>query len=200
MAEKLPEHEAVDLLRKAADQEHVESQLKLSKLLSSGIGIWERCPAEAFHWAFEAATQGNEEAQIIVGNALALGDGVDVNTEHANIWLHLAAESKSAPARFALYEFLYKTTPMDDESLNVEMAELLSAAAEERYAPAIEVLSTRANNRAIARMCCAGCGQKDRMQTCKGCRWARFCGKECSARMWPIHKPHCLRWRAEIGR
>ena len=52
----------------------------------------------------------------------------------------------------------------------------------------------------VAHECCAGCGRSEaQMKLCKGCMVARFCGKECSVRMWPAHKPHCQRWKAEAS-
>jgi hypothetical protein len=42
-----------------------------------------------------------------------------------------------------------------------------------------------------------GCGAVRQLKTCAKCRIARFCDKECTARMWPAHKTSCKAWRTE---
>ena len=64
----------------------------------------------------------------------------------------------------------------------------------------LALLAQYAGKREVARECCAGCGRSEaQMKLCTACRVARFCGKECAVRMWPVHKPHCKRWKAEAS-
>jgi hypothetical protein len=58
----------------------------------------------------------------------------------------------------------------------------------------LEALAGRCN---IVSACCVGCGTVRKLKTCSKCRVARFCDKECTARMWPAHKASCKAWRAE---
>jgi hypothetical protein len=61
---------------------------------------------------------------------------------------------------------------------------------------ALIVLSTHAHERAVVAACYVGCVATQKLKLCTKCHVANFCGKECLARMWPVHKKSCKLWAA----
>jgi uncharacterized protein len=89
-SEPLAMIEAVDWIRKAAAQEHVNAQLMLGALYEKGRGLiqdYER----AYDWYMHAARQGNALAMERLGLMFARGRGVEQDLEQAYVWLNLAA-------------------------------------------------------------------------------------------------------------
>ncbi|MCK7583204.1 MAG: sel1 repeat family protein [Chromatiales bacterium] len=89
-SEPLAMIEAVDWIRKAAEQEHVNAQLMLGALYEKGRGLiqdYER----AYDWYRRAARQGNALAMERLGLIFARGRGVEQDLEQAYVWLNLAA-------------------------------------------------------------------------------------------------------------
>jgi hypothetical protein len=60
-------------------------------------------------------------------------------------------------------------------------------------------LNVLAGRRDVVSDCCVGCGAVRKLKACSKCRVARFCDKECTARMWQAHKASCKAWRADVA-
>ena len=111
-------------------------------------------------------------------------------------WFRKAAEQEQVDAQHVVGELLLKGAlgvPQDVKA----GARSLAAAAQQGHAQALAALARHAGEREVAKACCVGCGVTAPLQGCSRCLVARFCGKECVVRMWPVHKPHCKRWQAE---
>jgi TPR repeat protein len=76
---------------------------------------------------------------------------------------------------------------------------LLNLAARFGHVAAAQQLESLAGRRDVVSTCCVGCGEVRKLNTCSKCCIARFCDRECSARMWPAHKASCKAWRAEAA-
>jgi TPR repeat protein len=68
---------------------------------------------------------------------------------------------------------------------------LLNLAARAGHVAAAQELEALAGRRNVVSACCVGCGAVRKLRTCSKCRVARFCDRECSARMWSAHKASC---------
>ena len=77
---------AVNLLRRAADQNYVDAQLVLGATL-----LESKNDAEAVGWFRRAAELGSSDAQNALGQAYTLGRGVPKNQVVGYMWLHLGA-------------------------------------------------------------------------------------------------------------
>jgi TPR repeat protein len=75
----------------------------------------------------------------------------------------------------------------------------LNLAARLGVSAAGERLVSLAGKRVVTAVCCVGCCASRKLKGCKGCRVARFCDMECTARMWPAHKASCKAWRKGSG-
>jgi hypothetical protein len=73
----------------------------------------------------------------------------------------------------------------------------LNIAARLGHVAAAQQLEALAGRRDVVSACYVGCGAVRKLKTCSKCRVARFCDKECTARVWPAHKASCNAWRAE---
>ncbi|ADC62739.1 Sel1 domain protein repeat-containing protein [Allochromatium vinosum DSM 180] len=89
-SEPLAMIEAVDWIRKAAEQEHVNAQLMLGALYEKGRGLIQDYEL-AYDWYRRAAQQGNALAMERLGLMFARGRGVEQDLEQAYVWLNLAA-------------------------------------------------------------------------------------------------------------
>lgn len=89
-SEPLAMIEAVDWIRKAAEQEQVDAQLMLGALYEKGRGLIQDYQ-RAYDWYMRAARQGNALAMERLGLIFARGRGVEQDLEQAYVWLNLAA-------------------------------------------------------------------------------------------------------------
>lgn len=81
---------AYELYRSAAEQNIVDAQYKVAKLLANGQGTT-RNRKQAFYWYKRAADQGDARAQLEVGNYFAVGIAVNVSLESSVEWYTRAA-------------------------------------------------------------------------------------------------------------
>jgi hypothetical protein len=56
----------------------------------------------------------------------------------------------------------------------------------------------------VARAVCLGCGRSRKpdntpLQTCSGCKVARFCGKDCQRKTCKTHEQHCAAWKSRAS-
>jgi TPR repeat protein len=113
--------EAMDSMRKAADQDYVPAQADLAYFYrqmpeASGYGSKEEASAEAFRLARLAADQGDIIAIGDVGTCYEYGNGVERNYDEALRWLRRAVERDQRYAESHLGE-MYKMgwgVPQDD--------------------------------------------------------------------------------------
>lgn len=100
--------EAINWLRKAAEQGNVDAQYSLGLLYSTGIwlvGVAEDYP-EAMKWFRKAADQGNADAEDCIGGMYELGRGVPKNDKEAVRWYRMAAEKGVESAQSSLAKHL----------------------------------------------------------------------------------------------
>lgn len=88
---------AVEWLRKAAEQGHIEAQYKLADCYFCGRGV-AMDDAEAVKWLRKAAEQGHLEAQYNLGECYYEGDGVLIDYDEAAKWWRKAAEQGDTDA------------------------------------------------------------------------------------------------------
>jgi hypothetical protein len=153
---------------------------------------------QAHVWCNKAADGGDPNAQYVLGHNLMKGTTLLAKDEVLGVaWLRKAADQQHGPAQHALGTLLIKggsVLPKDTPA----GARLLASSAKQGVKPALDALSSNAGDREVAHECCGGCGERaEKMKLCTACRVARFCSTECAKRMWPTHKPHCIRWKAE---
>ena len=185
-------------LRKAAKRGDAGAQFELGYCIEHGDGVAQDA-AQAVVWYRKAAEQGNADAQFKLGLCLDNGTGVAQDAVQAAAWYRKAAEQGHAGAQHNLGALLL--VGVDGVPKDVRAAaRSIAAAAQQGLPEALKMLALLAGDREVAHECCAGCGRSDaKIKLCIGCRVASFCGKECAARMWPVHKPHCKRWKAEAS-
>ena len=144
----------------------------------------------------EAAQRGHAVAQSTIGLCLQYGEGVAPDIAQAVIWYRKAVEQGNVGAMYNFGQLLLLGAEGVPKDVTAG-ARLLAAAAQQGQAVALTALAKHARDREVSKACCVGCGAADQLQTCSRCLVASFCGQECVVRMWPVHKPHCRRWRAE---
>ena len=152
--------------------------------------------AQAVVWYRKAAERGLAEAQCKLGCCLEKGEGVARDAAQAVVWYRRAAEQGHAGAQHHLGRLLLEGAGGVPKDVKAG-ARSLGAAAQQGQAESLEALARYAGDREVAKACCVGCGVTAPLQGCSRCHVARFCGKACVVRMWPVHKPHCKRWQAE---
>ncbi|WP_186342991.1 tetratricopeptide repeat protein [Allochromatium palmeri] len=89
-SEPLAMIDAVEWIRKAAEQDHVSAQFMLGALYEKGRGLIQDYGL-AYDWYLRAAQQGNALAMERLGLMFARGRGVTQDLEQAYVWLNLAA-------------------------------------------------------------------------------------------------------------
>lgn len=82
--------EAVNWLRKAAEQGYPKAQAGLGTMYARGLGV-PQDRVEAAKWFRKAADQGLAVAQNQLGVLYAEGKGVERNWDHAMVWFQRAA-------------------------------------------------------------------------------------------------------------
>jgi TPR repeat protein len=94
--EKYPE--AIEWLTKAAEQDHVDSQLILSAMFAKGLGT-NKDEKMAVYWLEKAAIAGSPQAQSQLGLSYSMGKGVEQDYKEAYKWLLKSAEQDYAKAQ-----------------------------------------------------------------------------------------------------
>lgn len=89
-SEPLAMIDAVEWIRKAAEQSHVSAQFMLGALYEKGRGLIQDYGL-AHDWYLRAARQGNALAMERLGLMFARGRGIEQDLEQAYVWLNLAA-------------------------------------------------------------------------------------------------------------
>lgn len=87
--------QAVEPIKKAAEQGDITAQYKLGVLYSQGIGM-EQDNAKACRWYRKAAEQGDMKAQYMLGRMYYNGEGVPQDFVKARQWWEKAAAQKVA--------------------------------------------------------------------------------------------------------
>lgn len=85
--------QAVEPIKKAAEQGDITAQYKLGVLYSQGIGM-EQDNAKACRWYRKAAEQGDMKAQYMLGRMYYNGEGVPQDFVKARQWWEKAAAQK----------------------------------------------------------------------------------------------------------
>lgn len=94
--EKYPE--AIEWLTKAAEQNHVDSQLVLSSMYAKGLGT-RKDEAKAVYWLHKASIAGDSQAQKQLGLSYLLGKGVEQDNNEAYKWILKSAEQDNTKAQ-----------------------------------------------------------------------------------------------------
>jgi hypothetical protein len=160
--------EAVRYYRLAAEQGDADWQCGLGYCYQHGTGVTLDM-VEAVRYYRLAAEEGFARAQFQLGRCYQQGEGVALDLAAAVRYYRLAAACDRIAG--------------SDKLISGELAKVLLAC--DRIAGSREVAST----------CCLGCGARRKLKTCTRCKVAKFCGAECVARAWPLHKPNCTLWR-----
>ena len=95
------EDQGIEQLRKAAEDGHVEAQVRLGVKYDLGKGV-PKNDSEAVKWYRKAAEQGHASAQFNLGVMYANGEGVPEDDQEAMRWYRKAAEQGNAPAQYNL--------------------------------------------------------------------------------------------------
>ena len=142
--------------------------------------------------------QGHKLAQFHLGVCYYHGIGVPQDYAQAAHWYGNAARQGASKAQHLLGLLLIEGA----QNVQVDPAEgarLLGLSAQQGCAEAIDDLAKHAGVKTVAVACCAGCGKTEGLRQCTKCHVARFCGKECQARVWPTHKPFCRAWKVDAA-
>jgi hypothetical protein len=175
------------LLKAAKKKGQVQVLCRLGDCYEAGIGV-ERSAPDAVRWYGKAAKQGSAVAKHkIAGRLLHGGDGIAPDAAQAVNYYHEAAADGYPPAAHALALLLLRGA--NGCALDPAAAALLLAnAAQQGHEPALAALAEYCGTREVATACCVGCGATRRLHPCSECEVARFCGKECRQRVWPLHE------------
>ncbi|MDM8214852.1 tetratricopeptide repeat protein [Desulfovibrio piger] len=86
--------QAVDTIKKAAEQGDASAQYKLGVLYIQGVGMMQNS-ARACYWYRKAAEQGQTEAQYMLGLMFSKGEGVPQDFVQARQWWEKAAAKEA---------------------------------------------------------------------------------------------------------
>jgi hypothetical protein len=203
---KMDEAKAAQLYGQAAEQDHCVARCFLGLCYEHGRGVPHDMSKAAALYS-QASKGGCANAKISLGLCFEKGRGVEQSLAKAEQLL-LATKSNSSAEddlpilKQLLKESLSHNAPHDTPSAAATAriqygVHTLNIAARQGHAGADKELKLLASRRDVVSVCCVGCGAVRKLKTCAKCRIARFCDKECSARMWPAHKASCKAWRAE---
>jgi TPR repeat protein len=101
--------------RRAAEQEHIGSQIMLASLLSSIEDHPEPMIQEAFEIWRTAATAGNAFAQRNLAECLLNGRGCEIDAETAVLWFQSAAEQGEVEAEYRLGQCYQQGVGVDED-------------------------------------------------------------------------------------
>jgi hypothetical protein len=183
----------------AADQGDAWSQCSLGKFYARE-GVAQNL-SEAARLFGLAADQGDAGGQCLLAACYMAGIGVPVDVGEGRRLFTLSAEQGEAQAQLCLArldrEAGIAAAAVPREAARSIARDLAQKAISEdpvARAAALGVLGDFADDRAVARTCCIGCGKTEQLQVCAKCMTAKFCSRECQQRMWPTHKPACKAW------
>ena len=94
--------EAVDWLRKAAEQGHAGAQYMMGNAYYFGYEPLLQDYQQAVVWYRKAAEQGDEDSQVSLGRMYAKGKGVSQDYQQAVVWYRKAADHCHYPAQSEL--------------------------------------------------------------------------------------------------
>ncbi len=80
--------------KKAADQEHAQSQHQMGHIYEYGVGIINKDKKQAFEWFLKAAENDHLTSQTKVAMMYMMGTGVKKNKERYKFWSNRVLESK----------------------------------------------------------------------------------------------------------
>jgi TPR repeat protein len=153
-----------------------------------------------------AVDSGSATANASLGLCYEKGRGVPLSDPAKAARLYALAAEGGAFGEETYVEamaVLPEKSPVPDMSPAAALARTrhavysLNLAARLGHVAAAQQLEALAGRRDVVSACCVGCGAVRKLKTCSKCRIARFCDKECTARVWPAHKASCKAWRAE---
>jgi TPR repeat protein len=196
------------LYRQAAEQGHAEAHCSLG--LCDEHGKRTRYDMDEAVALYRLAIAGGfAAANANLGLCFEKGRGVPLDSAEAERMYQLAAPSRSA------HELTSASIDLLDHTIAAPPHGVAPAVALERTRGAVyglnlaarlggsgaaDKLASLAGRRDVTSACCIGCGASSKLKTCSKCRVARFCDKECTARMWPAHKASCKAWRKNSER
>jgi TPR repeat protein len=133
---------AFELRREAADEGDVKQQLHLAKLMMEGNEYFPPDKVAGLHWYEQAAENGDDYAQVMLGWYLARGEHCELNYVKAIDWLELALEQDN---QFAHYEMGRLCLDGLGQTRNLERAlQLLEVASvKHKRSAAFELLASR---------------------------------------------------------
>jgi TPR repeat protein len=196
--------EAVRLFKRAAKLDsHALLQLAWCYEHGQGVGQDANAAVEQYRLAAEG---GYALANASLGLCFEKGRGVPRSdpAEATRLYALAAEDGKSGKMAFK-----HATTVLPDSSVELDASSAgvlvrirhavtwLNLAARVGNVAAAQQLEALAGRRDVVSACCMGCGAVRKLKTCSKCCVARFCDRECSARMWPAYKASCKAWRAE---
>ena len=124
----------LQLLRRAAENGHVEAQWQLGLMYADGDAV-KLDYVQAAAWIKRAAEQGFARAQSVMGWLCANGLGVHANSEEAGRWYRAAAEQGSAKDQY-MVATMYRFGRYGVEKDLAAMLRWYQAAADQGFAPA----------------------------------------------------------------
>ena len=107
--------EALDWLRKAADQRHPEAEFRLGVAYARGVYNLRRDEAAAVNWLRRSARQDHIEAMVALGYAYAEGRGVPRDATEAYGWM-LEASRKGSPEAIEFVRRIQAKRPPPDSA------------------------------------------------------------------------------------
>lgn len=125
--------EAAKWLGRAAEQNHLKSQLVLAHAYRQGIGVSLNY-TESLRWSRRAAEQGNGPAMVLVGESYQKGFGTTQDYREAATWYRRAADKGEAGGRTRLAAL--HLTGRGVAKDHGEAVRLYELAAAQNYAPA----------------------------------------------------------------
>jgi TPR repeat protein len=190
--------EAVRFYRLAADKGHADAQYNLAICFQKGEGV-RQDHAEAVRLFRLAADKDHANAQHNLALCYDKGESVPQDYPEAARLYRLAAKQGYMNSHLALGILLVEGVPGKLPAAPREAALHLATAAQQTddapvHTWALTVLSAHAHEREVVAACCIGCGATRKLKLCTRCHVAGFCGKECLARTWPVHKQSCRLW------
>ena len=94
-------HAEVSEKNHSVSKTDAERKYELGMMYSNGLGT-DKDDKKAFFWFYQAAQQGNVDAQLRLGMIYILGSGIPKDDKKAFEWINKAAEQNNADAQYFL--------------------------------------------------------------------------------------------------
>jgi TPR repeat protein len=193
--------QAARLFSQAAEQNNAAARSMLGWCYEHCLGIGQDASAAVEQYRL-AAEGGFAAANASLGLCFEKGRGVPRSDPSEDARLYALAAEGGASGEVA---FTVAAAALPDPGLPPAAASVLTwhamywlnLATRLGHVAAKQLLQDFTCCREVVSACCVGCGAVRKLKTCSRCRVARFCDKECTARMWPAHKASCKAWRVE---